>query len=43
MDLNKLLEIGIFVLIRQSSHMDLIKVQANRVCIREVRVMLWFF
>ena len=43
MDLNKLLETEIFVLIRQSSHMDLIKVQANRACIREVKVMQWFF
>ena len=43
MDLNKLIGTRIFVLIKQSSHMDLIKVQVNHACIREVRVMQWFF
>ncbi len=43
MDLNKLLGIGTFALIRQSSHMDLINVQAKHACIRDVREMQWFF
>ena len=35
--------IGTFALIRQSSRMDLIKVQAKHACIRNVREMQWFF